>query len=494
LIEIWSWPTPNGEKVHIAIEELGLPYTLVPVDIGAGEQFKPEFLAITPNHRIPAIVDDDGPDGRFTLFESGAILIYLAEKAGRLIPNDAVGRYKCLEWLMFQMGGIGPMFGQYNHFANYAPEKIPYAIERYTNEGKRLMRVLDKRLTESEHLAGRDYSIADIASFPWVNSGVKRGAFDLDETPAVKRWLEGVAARPGVERGLAIMADKRRPPHPDRRATHHPVRRKAAREKVAVSRQTRQEFLLSRPCGRGRGPARPFLKEGAGKVRAPADALQNPPPASEARRPAPGSRRPIWHVAPDAGRRKIQRRPGFALGHQPVLLPGQGRGDAVAVENETEPRRHRLDGVDEAPLLGHRQQNQRNAAYHSTNAAMPFGGNELRQPARIALYHLRPRQCATQMAGHVRHDFDHEELAGRQAGIEQGAADHAGAGAEFDHRLVGRDMALRHHPPAQRRRRRHDGAHLQRIAHPAFEEQAGIGNVLAKRRAVGLGLNGLLHR
>ncbi len=218
MIEIWSWPTPNGEKVHIAIEELGLPYTLIPVDIGSGEQFKPEFLAITPNHRIPAIIDDDGPGsgnggGRFTLFESGAILIYLAEKAGRLIPNDAAGRYKCLEWLMFQMGGIGPMFGQYNHFANYAPEKIPYAIDRYTKEAQRLVRVLDKRLTETEHLAGRDYSIADIATFPWVAAAAKRGAFDLDETPAVKRWTEGVSARPGVERGLALLADKRRPPN-----------------------------------------------------------------------------------------------------------------------------------------------------------------------------------------------------------------------------------------------------------------------------------------
>jgi GST-like protein len=211
MIEIWSWPTPNGEKVHIAIEELGLPYTVVPVNIGAGEQFKPEFLAITPNHRIPAIVDDEGPGGRFTLFESGAILIYLAEKAGRLIPNDAAGRYKCLEWLMFQMGGVGPMFGQFNHFATYAPEKIPYAIDRYKNEALRLARVLDKRLTDSAYLAGHEYSIADIATFPWISSAAKREMVPLEETPALARWLEGVAARPGVERGLAILADKRRP-------------------------------------------------------------------------------------------------------------------------------------------------------------------------------------------------------------------------------------------------------------------------------------------
>ncbi len=210
MIEIWSWPTPNGQKVHIAIEELGLPYTLVPVNIGAGEQFKPEFLAITPNHRIPAIIDDDGPGGRFTLFESGAILIYLAEKAGRLIPEDPVGRYKCLEWLMFQMGGVGPMFGQFNHFATYAPEKIPYAIDRYTKEAQRLTRVLNTRLSDSPYLAGRDYSIADIATFPWVQSAVRQQMLDLTDTPAVARWIEDIAARPAVERGMALLADKRR--------------------------------------------------------------------------------------------------------------------------------------------------------------------------------------------------------------------------------------------------------------------------------------------
>jgi GST-like protein len=209
VIEIWSWPTPNGQKVHIAIEELGLPYTLVPVNIGKGEQFKPEFLAITPNHRIPAIVDDDGPGGRFTLFESGAILIYLAEKAGRLIPEDPVGRYKCLEWLMFQMGGVGPMFGQFNHFAAYAPEKIPYAIDRYTKEAQRLTRVLNTRLTQTRYLAGRDYSIADIATFPWLHSAVKRQMLDLTDTPAVARWMEGIAARPAVERGMALLTEKR---------------------------------------------------------------------------------------------------------------------------------------------------------------------------------------------------------------------------------------------------------------------------------------------
>jgi GST-like protein len=211
MIEIWTWPTPNGQKVHIAIEELGLPYTIVPVAIGKGEQFKPEFLAINPNHRIPAIVDNDGPGGRFTLFESGAILIYLAEKVGRLIPSDAGSRYTCLQWLMFQMGGVGPMFGQYNHFATYAPEKIPYAIERYENEAKRLVRVLEKRLAYADFLAGREYSIADIATFPWIRSAVRRNMLSLSEAPGVARWLETIEARPAVMRGLAIMAEHQQP-------------------------------------------------------------------------------------------------------------------------------------------------------------------------------------------------------------------------------------------------------------------------------------------
>jgi GST-like protein len=207
-IEVWSWPTPNGHKVHIAMEELGLPYTVIPVDIGAGEQFKPEFLAITPNHRIPAIIDPDGPGGRLHLFESGAILIYLAEKAGRLIPAGPAARYACLQWLMFQMGGVGPMFGQYNHFAAYAPEKLPYAIERYSSEVARLHRVLEKRLGEAEFLAG-DYSIADIATFPWVRNPERRG-IDLDAYPAVQRWHDAIAARPAVQRGVAVLADRAR--------------------------------------------------------------------------------------------------------------------------------------------------------------------------------------------------------------------------------------------------------------------------------------------
>jgi len=215
MLEVWTWPTPNGHKVHIAIEELGVPYKVIPIDIGAGDQFKPEFLKITTNHRIPAIVDPDGPGGKpFTLFESAAILIYLSEKSGgKLIPKDPIGRYKCLEWMMFQMGGVGPMFGQWNHFGAYAKEKIPYAIERYTNEVARLLRVMNHRLDETHWLAGDEYSMADIITFPWIRTATEpsprfaeRGYVDLDEYPAIKRWYDEIAARPAVQRGLAVLA------------------------------------------------------------------------------------------------------------------------------------------------------------------------------------------------------------------------------------------------------------------------------------------------
>ena len=210
-IQVWTWPTPNGHKVHILLEELGLPYEVVPVAIGKGEQFRPEFLAITPNHRIPAIVDPEGPGGRpLRLFESAAILIYLAEKAGSgLWPADPATRYTCLQWVMFQMGGVGPMFGQYNHFANYAAEKLPYAIERYTNEVARLHRVLDKRLAESPYLAGPDYTIADIATFPWIRNADRRG-IDLAQYPHVRRWHDAIAARPAVQRGVQVLAENQR--------------------------------------------------------------------------------------------------------------------------------------------------------------------------------------------------------------------------------------------------------------------------------------------
>jgi GST-like protein len=211
MIEVWTWPTPNGHKVHIALEELGLAYKVVPINIGAGDQFKTEFLAITPNHRIPAIIDPDGPGGQpLKLFESGAILIYLSEKTGgKLMPSDAVGRYTCLQWLMFQMGGVGPMFGQYNHFANYAVEKLPYAIERYTNEVQRLHRVLDKRLSEASFLAGRDYSIADIATFPWVRNPDRRN-INLADYPNVKRWHDTIAERPAVQRAVQVLSENQR--------------------------------------------------------------------------------------------------------------------------------------------------------------------------------------------------------------------------------------------------------------------------------------------
>jgi GST-like protein len=210
MIEVWTWPTPNGHKVHIMLEEVGLPYKVIPVNIGAGDQFKPEFLAINPNHRIPAIVDPEGPDGqRLPLFESGAILIYLGEKTGKLIPTSAVERYTCLQWLMFQMGSVGPMFGQYNHFASYAPEKLSYAVERYAKEVQRLHRVLNKRLSESEYLAGPDYTIADIATFAWVRNPDRRG-IDLADYPAVKRWHDVIAARRAVQRGVQVLADNQR--------------------------------------------------------------------------------------------------------------------------------------------------------------------------------------------------------------------------------------------------------------------------------------------
>jgi GST-like protein len=193
-----------------------LNYQVVPVDIGAGAQFSPEFLAITPNHRIPAIIDQDGPGGPLKLFESGVILIYLAEKAGNFIPTDPAARYTCLQWLMFQMAGIGPIFGQYGHFARYAPEKLPYAITRYEREARRLVRVLDKRLSEDDFLAGT-YSIADMAAYPWIHAAAG-SSFDLDAVPAVKRWHDTIAARPAVERGMALLADQRRPGPMDEKA------------------------------------------------------------------------------------------------------------------------------------------------------------------------------------------------------------------------------------------------------------------------------------
>jgi len=207
MIDLYTWPTPNGHKIHIALEELGLPYAVHAIDIGEGDQFKPEFLKISPNNRIPAIVDQDGPKGKpLSLFESGAILIYLAEKTGKLLAPRGHARYTAIAWLMFQMGGIGPMLGQAHHFRAYAPEKIPYAIDRYTNEAKRLYGVLDRRLGEAEYLAG-EYGIADIATFPWLRYWERQGVV-LSDYPNVQRWFGAIEKRPAVERGLKVLVDR----------------------------------------------------------------------------------------------------------------------------------------------------------------------------------------------------------------------------------------------------------------------------------------------
>jgi GST-like protein len=206
MIDLYSWTTPNGRKIHIMLEEVGLDYTSHPIDIRKGDQFEPEFLKISPNNRIPAIVDHDGPDGApYSLFESGAILMYLAEKTAMLMPAEMAKRYRVIEWLMFQMANIGPMLGQAHHFRGYAPDPIDYAIARYTNEAGRLYHVLDKRLGEHEYLAD-EYSIADIATYPWLQSYERQGQ-DIDEFPNLKRWFDTIEARPAVKRGNKVMTD-----------------------------------------------------------------------------------------------------------------------------------------------------------------------------------------------------------------------------------------------------------------------------------------------
>lgn len=203
-IELYTFGTPNGRKVSIALEELELPYDVKVIDITKGEQFSPAFLAISPNNKIPALVDPDGPDGApIALFESGAILIYLAEKCGRLLAHDPRERCCQLQWLMWQMGNFGPMLGQAHHFRRFAPEKIPYAIERYSNEARRLYGVLEGRLAAARHLGGDDYSIADIATYPWAARHEWQG-IDLSEFPNVLRWFEAVGERPAVQRGMAV--------------------------------------------------------------------------------------------------------------------------------------------------------------------------------------------------------------------------------------------------------------------------------------------------
>ena len=212
MIDLHYWTTPNGHKVTIFLEETGLPYRVVPVNIGAGDQFKPEFLAIAPNNRIPAIVDHAPADGGgpLGLFESGAILQYLAEKTGRYLPADLRGRAEVMQWLFWQMGGLGPMAGQNHHFTQYAPERLPYAINRYVNETNRLYGVLNRRLADREFVAG-DYSIADMASYPWIVPHARQQQ-NLDDFPHLKRWFETIRARPAVERAYAVAREVNQTP------------------------------------------------------------------------------------------------------------------------------------------------------------------------------------------------------------------------------------------------------------------------------------------
>ena len=211
MIDVYSWATPNGHKVHIMLEECGLPYAAHAVDISTGEQFSPDFLAISPNNRIPAITDPDGPDGEpISLFESGAILLYLAGKTGRFLPRSTRGKYQALQWLMFQMASVGPMLGQTHPFRAYAPEKVEYAITRFSNEARRLYGVMDKQLATNDYIAGKEYTIADMAVWPWLRSHERQG-IDLGEFPNVKAWFEAIGNRPAVQRGITILADRRKP-------------------------------------------------------------------------------------------------------------------------------------------------------------------------------------------------------------------------------------------------------------------------------------------
>ena len=211
MIEVYSWATPNGHKVHIMLEECALPYRTVAVNIGTGDQFKRDFLAISPNNKIPAIVDPKGPDGKpISLFESGAILMYLASKTGRFMPSDLRARWELLQWLMFQMGGVGPMLGQAHHFRLYAPEKLPYAIERYSNEAKRLYGVMNTHLAKTKYFAGGEYSIADMAIFPWLRSWKNQG-IDWNDYPHLRGWFDEIGARPAVMRGVEVLASLRKP-------------------------------------------------------------------------------------------------------------------------------------------------------------------------------------------------------------------------------------------------------------------------------------------
>jgi len=204
MIDLYTWGTPNGRKVSVMLEECGLPYQAFPVNISKDEQFEPDFLKISPNNKIPAIVDSDGPDGEpISVFETGAILIYLAQKTGKFLPSDPRKFADVMQWLMWQMGGVGPMMGQAHHFRRFAPEKIPYAIDRYTNETRRLYGVLDKQVSDKEWLAAGEYTIADIATFPWIARHEWQGMV-LEDFPNLKRWYDAIWARDAVKKGFEV--------------------------------------------------------------------------------------------------------------------------------------------------------------------------------------------------------------------------------------------------------------------------------------------------
>jgi GSH-dependent disulfide-bond oxidoreductase len=210
MIDLYTWPTPNGHKIHIMLEECGLPYRVHAIDIGKGDQFKPEFLEISPNNKMPAMIDQDGPGGEpFALAESGAMLFYLASKTGKFLPQDIRSRWKVLQWTMFQMGHIGPMLGQAHHFLRYAPEKIEYAMNRYRNEANRLYGVVDRQLGESKYLACDEYTIADMATVPWLRFPERQGV-DIAQYPTLKRWRDAILERPAVKRALEVLKDARR--------------------------------------------------------------------------------------------------------------------------------------------------------------------------------------------------------------------------------------------------------------------------------------------
>jgi GST-like protein len=220
MIDLYYWPTPNGHKISVALEEMGLAYTVKPVNILSGEQHTPEFAALSPNTRIPAIVDHDGPGAApHTVFESGAILMYLAEKSGQFWPADAAARSDVMQWLFFQCANVGPMFGQCGHFRGYAPERIEYGINRYCGETVKLYGVMDRVLGTRAYLAGDEYSLADMATYPWCAPKIRElHAIDIDQFPNVKRWVEAIEARPAVQRGMAVLGDVMKIGNPDEKA------------------------------------------------------------------------------------------------------------------------------------------------------------------------------------------------------------------------------------------------------------------------------------